>query len=399
MCRAGNRVLAIIGIVALAASAAAAWPADAALRACRSRPAGLPQLRVDSWLKGVSVLSGCDAWAVGGYAGSHGNGGGLIEHWNGSSWSHRLVPGIEGLNGVAVLSRTDAWAVGSTFPAGPGIDRALILHWNGRTWKPVPVPDTGHTKGSALTGVSAVSPRDVWAVGEYQVGRQGVLDLIEHWNGRSWSRFRGPRSPGAAVGGLDSVTAVRHGLVWATGGQEFNAVVGAALIRWNGRNWRRVRLPRPDHALSFGFGQVTVISLHDAWAVGGLSRRHVISAPLAMRWNGRTWQRTPMPAPSRDTSLSGVAAISPSNVWAVGSYGFARGQHFLTRTLIEHWNGRRWRIVRSPNPSPADDELDGIAGSSASDIWAVGQDSQFGLTSIHPIAVHCCRWRVLPAVS
>jgi len=86
-------------------------------------------------------------------------------------------------------------------------------------------------------------------------------------------------------------------------------------------------------------------------------------------------------------------------VWAVGSYGFARGQHFLTRTLIEHWNGRRWRIVRSPNPSPADDELDGIAGSSASDIWAVGQFSQFGLTSIHPIAVHCCRWRVLPATS
>src|SRR5262249_9928274 len=78
-----------------------------------------------------------------------------------------------------VLSRTDAWAVGSTVPAGPGIDRALILHWNGRTWKPVPVPDTGHTKGSALTGVSAGSPRDVWAVGEYQFGREGVRDLSE----------------------------------------------------------------------------------------------------------------------------------------------------------------------------------------------------------------------------
>jgi hypothetical protein len=384
----------------LAASAAAAWPADAALRPCQNRPAGLRQLPVDSWLNGVSVLSGCDAWAVGGYADSQGNGGGLIEHWNGSSWSHRLVPGIEGLDAVAALSRSDAWAVGSKIPHGPGIDRALILHWNGRTWKPVPVPDTGHTKGSALTGVSAVSPRDVWAVGEYQFGRQGIRDLIEHWNGRSWSRLQGPRGPGVAVGRLESLTAVRHHHVRATGGQSYkNEVPGAALIRWNGRNWHKVRLPRPDHALSIGFGQVTAISLHDAWAVGSLSRAHVISAPLAMRWNGRAWHRTPMPAPSSETTFTAVAAISPANVWAVGSYGFARGKHFLTRTLIEHWNGRSWRIARSPNPDPADDELNDIAGSSASDIWAVGQYSQAGLTSIHPIAVHCCRWRVLPPPS
>lgn len=46
------------------------------------------------------------------------------------------------------------------------------------------------------------------------------------------------------------------------------------------------------------------------------------------------------------------------------------------RTLIEHWDGRRWRIVPSPNVrSPGgvvNDILFSISGDRSDDVWAVG---------------------------
>ena len=49
-------------------------------------------------------------------------------------------------------------------------------------------------------------------------------------------------------------------------------------------------------------------------------------------------------------SLSGVAAISTKNVWAVGTYV---NSNEVYQTLIEHWNGKAWSVVKSPNKSGA----------------------------------------------
>src|SRR5579872_909138 len=76
------------------------------------------------------------------------------------------------------------------------------------------------------------------------------------------------------------------------------------------------------------------------------------------------WTVAPAPVPLTPTGeLDGVTAVSPRNVWAVGS-------NQLGSTLVEHWNGRRWRIV--PAPSPPESALLGISAVSAGDIWAVG---------------------------
>ena len=61
------------------------------------------------------------------------------------------------------------------------------------------------------------------------------------------------------------------------------------------------------------------------------------------------------------------------------------------RTLIEHWNGISWRHVPSPNPggSTSSDVLLGVAASSATNMWTVGQyatPSRLGRN----IALHCC---------
>src|SRR5436305_546774 len=66
--------------------------------------------------------------------------------------------------------------------------------------------------------------------------------------------------------------------------------------------------------------------------------------------------------------LSGVAALTASNAWAVG--GYDTGGTGLNHTLIEHWNGTAWSIVPTPDSPPG--VLNAVDAVSASDVWAVG---------------------------
>jgi len=45
--------------------------------------------------------------------------------------------------------------------------------------------------------------------------------------------------------------------------------------------------------------------------------------------------------PGRPGGLTGAAAVSPTDAWAVGSYG-------TFKTLILHWDGTAWAKVPSP---------------------------------------------------
>jgi hypothetical protein len=71
------------------------------------------------------------------------------------------------------------------------------------------------------------------------------------------------------------------------------------------------------------------------------------------------------PDSRQPAGLFGIAALSATNVWAVGF-----NWHYRTRQLIEHWNGRRWRVI--PGVRAGQHPLFGIAAVSATDIWAVG---------------------------
>jgi hypothetical protein len=88
---------------------------------------------------------------------------------------------------VSADSPTDVWAVGDYTPAGDSVTLTLILHGDGTRWSKVPSPNPGGTTigDSELYAVSALSPTDAWAVGQYD-----GLDrrLILHWNGSAWSQ-------------------------------------------------------------------------------------------------------------------------------------------------------------------------------------------------------------------
>ena len=71
-----------------------------------------------------------------------------------------------------------------------------------------------------------------------------------------------------------------------------------------------------------------------------------------------------------DNFLQGVTAVSSNLVWTVG---FAYSNLGSVQTLIERWNGSKWSIVSSPDPSSTFNDLQGVARVPGSNkIWAVG---------------------------
>jgi len=58
----------------------------------------------------------------------------------------------------------------------------------------------------------------------------------------------------------------------------------------------------------------------------------------------------PSPNSGEFAALYGISALSASNVWAVGEVNSLSRTNPHYRTLIEHWNGKKWSPVPSPNP-------------------------------------------------
>ena len=245
--------------------------------------------------------------------------------------------------------------------------------WNGGTWKIVPNPTPDSSTNSSLRGVAAVSSHDTWAIGYYYDSKAQTYDaLIEHWNGAKWKIVP---SPNPSKIGLNGVAADRANGVWTMGSINTGAGGGTLTEHWNGTNWKIVSSPNPAGALSSGLSAVAVLSPNNVWAVGAYSTSTDMLT-LIMHWNGHKWSIVQSPnrpsAPHTRDQLSGIAAVSANNIWAVGISGVGTGSD---QTLIEHWNGSKWRIVPSPNGSQFGSRLFGVAALSANDAWAVGSYS------------------------
>jgi hypothetical protein len=194
-------------------------------------------------LNGVSALSGSDAWAVGSYQSATGSQRTLILHWNGTGWARVASPDPGGrddsyLSAVSALSPDNAWAAGYDI-TGSG-QQSLILHWNGARWTQVPSPGP---PGGAVSGLSAVSPSDAWAVGSYVTNTSGTLvdkTLVLHWNGTAWAVVASPDPGGTAGTALLGVSALSPSDVWATGAADSDSLSPRTLIlHWNGARWSR----------------------------------------------------------------------------------------------------------------------------------------------------------------
>ncbi len=310
--------------------------------------------------------------------------------------------------GVTAVSASDIWAVGFTVQPN---DSALTLieHWDGTSWKIIPSPNREPTGNNALFGVAALKTDDIWAVGFSSpipgaggLGTTGQT-LVEHWDGSQWKIFNSP-SPGSVGNSLNTVAIVSANNVWAAGLLKNGTNLFSTLIEhWDGTSWQVVPSPTPE-----SFSNLTglaAISARDIWAIGLSSSSSMPTGipfhTLTEHWDGKTWQIVRSPnAALAVNELLGVAAVSVHDVWAVGFSSDPRPST-LGHTLIEHWNGTRWRIVASPNPGWFASSLLAVAAVSARNVWAVGAytNNTFATGQSQTLVEHWNgqAWQVVPS--
>jgi len=201
------------------------------------------------------------------------------------------------------------------------------------------------------------------------------------------------RAPQAFTGSdsLVSVAATSRTNAWAVGSYFVSKTSNfqPLIEHWNGRGWRISAIPSVGSSVNTYLQGVTALSAKNAWAVGTQGGKALIE-----HWNGSRWHPVAGAAVPRNATvqLAGVAAVSAKSVWAVGSV--YKASHLTP--LIEHWNGARWTVVRSPDPGglSANDYLGGVAASKAG-VWAVGTSAPGNVYRTVVLALVRGQWRQL----
>jgi hypothetical protein len=187
------------------------------------------------------------------------------------------------------------------------------------------------------------------------VGFNGNLSaaVVEHWDGTSWSLVSSPAFTG--VGGLDAVSADASNDVWAVG--------GTISLHWNGQTWSQIPASSKVNA-----GAVWALSPTNVWSGGigpGIPHPPYSAHPTETieHWDGTSWTIVPSPDPNPQgsNSLSGIAAVSANDIWAVGNAAGA---------FTEHWDGTSWSVIAVPSGAG---DLNGVTALGDGTVVAVGK--------------------------
>jgi hypothetical protein len=332
----------------------------------------------DNDLFAASASSPSDIWAV----------GESVIHFDGATWTAFPAPGIDGvppteMNAVADISPTDAWAAGNVSAPvilgnGP-TNQPVIEHWDGTQWSVFPSPPFNKQGDSAqLTGMAAISANDIWVLGNATVNGIGG-NLFEHWDGTAWTPHLVPLGGGHLAVGAASADAADD--VWGVGFSGLSSAQASTfVVHFNGTIWQTV--PSPNVGKSSAFNGVVALAPDNVWAVG--SSGDVSDGPtltLIEHYDGSEWSVVPSPnvGPNsmfQSNRLFGITALSPTDIWAFGSYFQANGDG-NQMTLLMHWDGTSWTLAPSPNPemgSILNDVL--FAGvTTGQNVWIVGSQN------------------------
>jgi hypothetical protein len=326
-------------------------------------------------LDATLVTSPSQAWAAGFSRVGSNPFRALVERWNGTSWAIASSAPIAAtddtrFHALAAASSSDMWAVGEDTTAA-GSQHGLIEHWNGSSWTRIASGAT-EPNPSGLQAVSADGPSDAWAVG-WSRPAGSFTTLIERWNGRNWTVVNGAVGyPSSSFNRLLAVAALAANNVWVLGvtGRHPDPVIE----HWNGSAWSIVAQPAHGYdAILYG---ISANSANDIWAVGTTD----VTNTLIEHWDGARWSIVPSPSPSQsgtNSTLVSVDALGPSDVWAVGQ-SLALGA--FRSPLTEHWDGTRWTIVTSPGSQA---NLNSVSGLPSGPLYAVGQQNSLTFAVSH----------------
>jgi hypothetical protein len=288
------------------------------------------------------------------------------------------------LRGVDCVTPSDCWAVGSWMHTEA---RTLIEHWDGSAWQIVPSPNADWANDSHLTGVSCVSSTDCTAVGDASTLSAHDLNapidpLFLRWDGSEWTVVPGPRNgPKSFIyDQLEAVDCVASNFCLAVG---HRGEAQTLAMRWNGTTWAKVPTPNrtgynvPESKLS----GIACTRRTNCFAVGRSRIEHANGRrqglTLIEQWDGSRFRIVPSPnvtfRDGQENVLEGVSCPASKTCFATGN--FDDPKIFRQRTLVARWNGSAWKVVPSPTPSKQNhSSLSGVSCTSATRCFAAGTE-------------------------
>jgi hypothetical protein len=228
------------------------------------------------------------------------------------------------------------------------------------SWQTVQAADPGDAP-NALNGVVALAPTEAWSVGASGDPTAPAQVLIERWDGNAWTAEQAP-SPGSETNELLAVDASGRGDVWAVGRTASGFGDRPLALRFDGVQWQEEELPEEITGRLTG---VAVISPDDVWVVGfSGSADSLTERTLLLHWDGALW--AVVDAGGADgvgrSALLDVDALATDDVWAAG---------FLhNRPLLIHFDGEAWSRMESGGRGA----VHAVEPLTADDAWAVGAD-------------------------
>jgi len=333
----------------------------------------------DARLLDVEALAPWDVWAVGSHNGPvpgywEDRQQSLTMHWNGNEWS--IVPSpspapspsatqVE-LVAVSGAATDDVWAVGSKRDqdtAGYTGSRVLAMRWNGFEWRDMDAPWPTDGDGTPYTGasgeqlydVAAVASDEVWMVGRYWVeAPSGAITwpgAAMRWNGAGFEVFLLPMVSPQGSQWANAVAAVSGNDVWAVGdGAGTNEP--AYIWHWNGAAWSPVPAPTPGEDRSLR--AVVSLAADDVWAGGSYRDASYVHHPLLLHWDGTSWTQVQAPAGG-----DAFVAWATDDILTRGTGGWA------------HWDGTAWSADEGPLLIPSG-VVSGLDAIGPCELWAVG---------------------------
>lgn len=187
----------------------------------------------------------------------------------------------------------------------------------------------------------------------------------------SWSN----NSPsGSTYDNIYAMAAPTATSAWAAGYEQPSGLDQQPVTYYNnGSSWTKYSPPSQGNYNNHYLYGIAANSSGDAWTVGSVAIGNFQT--LAYHWNGSSWVHVTSDNPSTGCDeLKSVAIDGSGNVYAVGDY--CTGTSGATLPLIEKWNGTKFAQQTISLPSgETNGQLNGVAFSSSSNGWAVGNAS------------------------
>jgi hypothetical protein len=296
----------------------------------------------------------------------------------GPAWTETQLPGPSPTlwdrgfhySSISAVSPTDIWAVGNAnrfaTPGDPRIGEAITAHWDGSKWTLVEPPHPpDETQFDQLSDVSALPGGLVWAVGDSDAFSTNGGVIIDHRSPSGWTVGTGADlSVGSGFAQYRAVDALSDSNVWVSATTWDNRHF---FQHWNGSTWRSFSATgeTSDPNTVSEINAIRAVSASNIWAVGEAFTPGVGASTLIEHWNGTRWSVAPTPASSGFQTLSNLYIASAADITAVGS------DHFAFTPIVLHYDGVSWQ-AKAPPAAPTGMEGSSLAGTGSTDLWMLG---------------------------